>query len=946
MLRLLPARRARGPRRARDVPRPRPRPLRELAVTDRGAAARGRRRPRCWRRASRGGSRIAAPSSPRRSPGAVHADRGAARRARTRRARPRARERRRARRRRDCTTPGVSHADLNLTNILVARRGDGRGDACSTSTARGWRPGRSARARRRSNLRRLARSLRKLDPGGRARRRRGRGARSMPRYAAATEAAVRVLIVLPGAIGDVVRALPLLGRIRRGAAGRAPRRGPSSRPRRRSSRGHPWLDEVLVLRRRDGLRALAPFARAGCAPGDWDVALDLGRGVKSALARARRPARAMRLGFARADAREGGWLLATRRLPPQGVERPKLEQFLAFGDALGLPPRAGRVRARADARRSARRPRRCSPGCAGPLVAACVGSSCPSRRWFPERDRRGARRARRRDAAASAVLLGTAADAAFARGGRARGARARCAISSGARRCASCSRVLARAHARLRSRLRARCTSPRRSARRSCRCGARPARARSTPFGSERLAIAGRRARARRASCATVPSAASACATITPGCVRRRGARRRWRHDATVRWTCGRVARLACGRRGAWTSDGVPRRRRERRRRGARGTRARQRVATAHGVVFVKSVSGARSGRRARRAFAHGRGARARRLRARPRRCWSARAAGRGLLVTRDVGGDDLLDAVARLAATAPRPAREARAARARSGARSARLHAAGFVHGDLVPPERAVRGRRRLVFLDNDRTRRSRFLVCARRPRRNLVQLGRFVGAGRHADRSRARAGGVRDGARALAPRAPAARLVAWSRKTTARRCAIDRIAPDVAARGGLPRRSCGAAAPSTRRAERREASARSSRWRTRSTRACCGRSRVLDDAGAAHGWELRYALPGDRTRWSTAIGLPPERTTILPGLARWRRVRRRARRCRDVAAARAARARRRRPLLGDAVDASRYCRARRAASRACRRWCTCTRATASARAVSQALARRARAT
>src|SRR5262249_13539719 len=146
--------------------------------------------------------------------------------------------------------------------------------------------------------------------------------------------AVRVLIVLPGALGDVVRALPLLGRIRSGRP--AARIGwavePLSAP---LLTPHPRPDEVLVFRREEGLLAIPPFIRQLRA-GRWEIALDLGRGLKSAfLARATRAP--VRIAFGRHDAREGGWLLATRRLPAQGIERPKLEQSLAFGDALGLP---------------------------------------------------------------------------------------------------------------------------------------------------------------------------------------------------------------------------------------------------------------------------------------------------------------------------------------------------------------------------------------------------------------------------------------------------------------------------------------------------------------------------------------------------------------------------------------------------------------------------------
>jgi len=220
---------------------------------------------------------------------------------------------------------------------------------------------------------------------------------------------MRLLIVLPGAIGDVVRALPLLGRIRRGMpdAHIAWVVEPPSAP---VLQGHPWLDEVRVLRRRDGAGAIAAFI--GSLRGErWDMALDLGRGIKSALL-ARASGAPDRLGFARVDSREGAWLFATRHLPPQGVERSKLEQFLAFGPALdaaggdvafGLAPGAAEMDAAAALLGDAR----------PPFVAACVGSSCPSRAWWPERTA-AALDALHAAHGTTGVLLGAAPDVAFA----------------------------------------------------------------------------------------------------------------------------------------------------------------------------------------------------------------------------------------------------------------------------------------------------------------------------------------------------------------------------------------------------------------------------------------------------------------------------------------------------------------------------------------------------
>ena len=192
---------------------------------------------------------------------------------------------------------------------------------------------------------------------------------------------MRLLIVLPGALGDVIRGLPLLGRLRRRHADATI--GwlvePLSAP---ILTGHPWLDRVHRFERTRGVAGLLAVAREVRGVG-YDVALDLGRSAKSAILAASSGA-PRRIGFAREDAREGGWLLATERLAPQGVERSKLEQFLAFGPTLdatggevafGLVPDAEEAAAIATLLGDAR----------PPFVAACVGSSCPSRAWWPER---------------------------------------------------------------------------------------------------------------------------------------------------------------------------------------------------------------------------------------------------------------------------------------------------------------------------------------------------------------------------------------------------------------------------------------------------------------------------------------------------------------------------------------------------------------------------------
>lgn len=214
---------------------------------------------------------------------------------------------------------------------------------------------------------------------------------------------------------------------------------------------------------------------------------------------------------------------------------------------------------------------------------------------------------------------------------------------------------------------------------------------------------------------------------------------------------------------------------------GRRSRHARsQRLETADGVVFVKSYP-APAGRRAHRAFVMGRALEAAGFGA-PRALLVGSRGRAGLLVTADAGGDDLLALIAESAGREVPRRRAKRAVLRQLGAEVARLHRAGFVHGDLVPPNlRWCDGAP--VYLDNDRTRRFPVTVGARR---NLVQLGRFVVPGVSAtDRVRvllAYATG-----RGL-DRRRRHRLGAWlMRKITARRCAIDHIPPELAARAGF---------------------------------------------------------------------------------------------------------------------------------------------------------------
>lgn len=102
------------------------------------------------------------------------------------------------------------------------------------------------------------------------------------------------------------------------------------------------------------------------------------------------------------------------------------------------------------------------------------------------------------------------------------------------------------------------------------------------------------------------------------------------------------------------------------------------------------------------------------------------RGGGRSLAVTTAAEGDSLVEIIARSGVGA---VESKRALLHALGGEVARLHRAGFIHGDLTPHNIFVGGggRPRFIFIDHDRTRRAAALGRRRRQLRNLVQFGRF---------------------------------------------------------------------------------------------------------------------------------------------------------------------------------------------------------------------------
>jgi heptosyltransferase I len=196
----------------------------------------------------------------------------------------------------------------------------------------------------------------------------------------ATTTPRRVLIVLNGAIGDVVRALPLLGRIRR--AWHEAHIAWAIEPKSASILdGHPWLDETILYDRRRAPWSFIPFLKQVRA-GRFDLAIDLQRHLKSGIISMVSGA-PDRIGFSAQNTKEWNHRFSTRHIEPQPEMRLKLLQYQAFGDALGIPAAPiefGLVASQIEKDRA----RDLLKDAPRPLLGVILGSSWPSRVYFPK----------------------------------------------------------------------------------------------------------------------------------------------------------------------------------------------------------------------------------------------------------------------------------------------------------------------------------------------------------------------------------------------------------------------------------------------------------------------------------------------------------------------------------------------------------------------------------
>jgi heptosyltransferase-1 len=189
----------------------------------------------------------------------------------------------------------------------------------------------------------------------------------------------RFLIVLMGAIGDVVRGLHLVDAIKSNV--------PSAHITwvveptcSEIVRMHPRVDEVVVFQRKAGVRGLSSLMRE-IRKRQYDVTLDLQRHLKSGLfswlSRAPR-----RVGFHPNDAKEFNWVFNNEFIAEHGERISKIEHYLLFLEKLGIPkPQALRsgleeVKLSGDSE--------LLTALSSPYVALVLGSSWDSKDWPEE----------------------------------------------------------------------------------------------------------------------------------------------------------------------------------------------------------------------------------------------------------------------------------------------------------------------------------------------------------------------------------------------------------------------------------------------------------------------------------------------------------------------------------------------------------------------------------
>ena len=218
----------------------------------------------------------------------------------------------------------------------------------------------------------------------------------------------RVLIVLLGAIGDVVRALPLAQRLHAAwpAAHVSWAVEPAAAP---VLQHHPALRQLIRFERGQGAAAFGRFLLA-VRRSRPDLTLDLQRHLKSGVTSWCSGA-PLRIGFHRRNSREGNWLFQTDWIAPVERFSSKVHQFLRFADHLGLPAAPADFGLRLLPEEESR-VEQLLAGVEGRFAALFLGSTWPSRQWFASSTASVCQGLRARGL--EVVLIGGPGDAGFA----------------------------------------------------------------------------------------------------------------------------------------------------------------------------------------------------------------------------------------------------------------------------------------------------------------------------------------------------------------------------------------------------------------------------------------------------------------------------------------------------------------------------------------------------
>lgn len=194
----------------------------------------------------------------------------------------------------------------------------------------------------------------------------------------------RVVVVRLGAVGDVIRALPAVHRLRL-AFPRAHFAWIVEDLAAPLLRGHPDLDDVVVLSRRELrearrrpalLLALATALRRRLAGERYDVAIDLQASFKSAIVTLLTGAR-RRVGFAPTHSREGSFLFAGEWARPSSPHLNRVDRNLEMAALLGalVGPVTAAFREQKDEAQEAERILAGLGSTRGAPIVLCPGSS-------------------------------------------------------------------------------------------------------------------------------------------------------------------------------------------------------------------------------------------------------------------------------------------------------------------------------------------------------------------------------------------------------------------------------------------------------------------------------------------------------------------------------------------------------------------------------------------